>query len=178
METPLTFTTVQFATRCGIPQYRWKEVPNEFYNHAVAELATAGTVVPASVPLLRLGPIQAGGDSPDRSPTDDVRSPRNSPYVLLAPLLLAFDAKCSLSAPEYNSCPTSNDLLRRLVANHAPIPPTYQTIAQNAEDRQNIENAPSISMGPYLLETGQLTGTDSDGVRYCFKLVPPADPGE
>lgn len=161
-----------------MPLYQWKEFLNEFYNHAMAELATAGNVVQASVPLLRLGPIQVGGDSPDRRPPGDVRSSRGSLHVLLAPLLLAFNARYSLSAPEYNSCPTSNDLLRRLVARHDSIAPKYQTIAQSADDRQNIENAPAISMGPYLLETGQLTGTDSDGVRYCFKLVPPADPGE
>lgn len=75
-----------------------------------------------------------------------------------------------MSSPENNSCPTLNDLLHRLVAMHVPTPPTYQTDAQNVDDRQNIGNAPSISMGPYLLETGQLTGTYSDGVRYCFKL--------
>jgi hypothetical protein len=83
-----------------------------------------------------------------------------------------------MSSPEYNSCPTLNDLMRRLVTMHVPILPTNQTGAQNAEDRQNIENTPSISMGPYLLETGQLTDTYSDGLRHCFKLVPPADPGE
>ena len=141
----------------------------------MAELATASTVVPASVPLLRLGPIQAGGDSPDRRPIGDVRSPRGSLHVLLAPLLLAFDARRSVSTPEYDSCLTSNDLLRRLIAKHAALALNYHPIAQSAEDVQNIKNAPVISVGPYLLETGQLTGTDSDGVRYCFKLVrPPA----
>src|ERR1700722_2780513 len=50
---------------------------------------------------------------------------------------------------------TSNDLLRRLVAKHASAVPNYQIISQSAEDVQNIENAPAISMGPYLLQSGQ-----------------------
>ena len=31
----------------------------------------------------------------------------------------------------------------------------YQVIAQSAKDLQNVENAPAISMGPYLLKSGQ-----------------------
>ena len=50
---------------------------------------------------------------------------------------------------------TSNDLLRSLVAKHASATLNYQIIAQSAEDVQNIENAPSVSMGPYLLKSGQ-----------------------
>ena len=50
---------------------------------------------------------------------------------------------------------TSNDLLRSLVAKHASATLNYQIIAQSAEDVQNIENAPAVSMGPYLLKSGQ-----------------------
>jgi hypothetical protein len=60
-----------------------------------------------------------------------------------------------VSAPEFDSSPTSNDLLRCLVANQ-PVPDlNYQVVAQSADDIQNIENAPAVSMGPYLLESGQ-----------------------
>ena len=50
---------------------------------------------------------------------------------------------------------TSNDLLRRLIAKRASAALNYQIVAQNAEDVQNIENAPAVSMGPHLLESGQ-----------------------
>jgi hypothetical protein len=50
---------------------------------------------------------------------------------------------------------TSNDLLQRLMSKHTSAVPTYQIISQSAEEVQNIENAPAISMGPYLVESGQ-----------------------
>ena len=60
-----------------------------------------------------------------------------------------------MSNLEYDSSPTSNDLLRRLVANQ-PLPDLhYQVVAQSSDDVQNIENAPAVSMGPYLLKSGQ-----------------------
>jgi hypothetical protein len=31
----------------------------------------------------------------------------------------------------------------------------YQIVAQSAEDVQKVENAPAVSMGPYLVESGQ-----------------------
>ena len=130
-------------------------------------------MVSTSVPVLRIGPIQAGGDSPGRRPIGDICVPRGSTHVLLAPLSLAFNARRRVSTPHHNSYSTSNDLLRRLVAKHTTIVEKYLISGQGAENVQNAENAPVISMGPYLLETGQLTGTGSDGVRYCFKLVRP-----
>ena len=45
---------------------------------------------------------------------------------------------------------TSNDLLLRLVMEHSLIAMNYTVIAQSAEEVQNIQNAPSISMGAYL----------------------------
>jgi hypothetical protein len=50
---------------------------------------------------------------------------------------------------------TSNDLLRRLMSKHSAPTLNYQIVAQSAEDVQNTENAPAISMGPYLLKSGQ-----------------------
>lgn len=50
---------------------------------------------------------------------------------------------------------TSNDVLRRLMEKHFPPPPGYHIIAQSVEDVQNVENAPAISMEPYLQESGQ-----------------------
>ena len=61
-----------------------------------------------------------------------------------------------MSAPQGDSGPTSNDLLHHLVANHAETEVNYQIVAQSAEDVENIENAPAISIGPYLLRSGQI----------------------
>lgn len=56
----------------------------------------------------------------------------------------------------YDSGRTSNDLLRDLVGKHKPAALNYQIIAQNAEDPREVQNAPAVSMGPYLLESGQI----------------------
>jgi len=56
----------------------------------------------------------------------------------------------------YESSPTSNDLLHRLVGNQSLSDWNYQIVAQSVEDVQNIENAPAVSMGPYLLKAGQV----------------------
>lgn len=50
---------------------------------------------------------------------------------------------------------TSNDLLESLIADQTPAALNYQIVAQSADDIQNIENAPAVSMGPYLLKSGQ-----------------------
>ena len=47
--------------------------------------------------------------------------------------------------------PTSNDLLLRLAATHPQGAIHYVVIAQNTDEVQNIQNAPAISMGPYLI---------------------------
>ena len=62
-----------------------------------------------------------------------------------------------MTALEYDSGPTSNDLLHRLVARQSLQALNYQIIAQSADDVQNIENAPAVSMGPYLLKSGQIS---------------------
>ena len=60
-----------------------------------------------------------------------------------------------MSIPQYDSGSTSNDLLESLIAEHTPAALNYQIVAQSAEDVQNIENAPAVSMGPYLIKSGQ-----------------------
>lgn len=60
-----------------------------------------------------------------------------------------------MSALEDGSSPQQNDLLRRPAGQ--PVPDlNYQIIAQSADEVQNIENAPAVSMGPYLLKSGQV----------------------
>ncbi|MGA7341983.1 MAG: hypothetical protein WBE72_14045 [Terracidiphilus sp.] len=61
-----------------------------------------------------------------------------------------------MSVPKGDSGPTSNDLLHELVAKHAHAEVNYQIVAQSAEDVENIENAPAVSIGPYLLRSGQI----------------------
>ena len=41
------------------------------------------------------------------------------------------------------------------MAKHSASAENYQIVAQSAEDVQNIENAPAVSIGPYLLASGQ-----------------------
>ena len=60
-----------------------------------------------------------------------------------------------MSTLQGESGPTSNDLLHDLVAKHYGADANYQIVAQSAEDIQDIENAPAVSIGPYLLKSGQ-----------------------
>ena len=48
---------------------------------------------------------------------------------------------------------TSNDLLSDLAASHVQDKLNYVVIAQCADEVQDIQNAPAVSMGPYLLAT-------------------------
>ena len=84
-----------------------------------------------------------------------------------------------MSTLEYDSGPTSNDLLHRLVTRQTRPEPNYQVIAQSLEDVQNVENAPAVSMMPYLLRSGQirlltmisvysLRGESRDQVRLLY----------
>jgi hypothetical protein len=68
---------------------------------------------------------------------------------------LVLFARRRVSTLECDSSRTSNDPLRRLVANQPVLDLNYQVVAQSADDVQNIENAPAVSMGPYLLKSGQ-----------------------
>jgi hypothetical protein len=58
-----------------------------------------------------------------------------------------------MSSPQIDSGHTSNDLLENLVAEHAPAALNDQIVVQSAEDVQNIENTPAVSMGPCSLES-------------------------
>jgi hypothetical protein len=60
-----------------------------------------------------------------------------------------------LSTRPYNELLTSNDLLRSELAEHASTSLIYQIVAQSAEDMRSVNNAPAVSMGPYLIESGQ-----------------------
>ena len=51
--------------------------------------------------------------------------------------------------------PTSNDLLLLLTSEHPQKTFAYGTIAQTASDVQDVDNSPAISMGPYLIISGQ-----------------------
>jgi hypothetical protein len=46
-------------------------------------------------------------------------------------------------------------MMESLIAENVPAVPNYQIVAQSAEDIRNIENAPAVSMEPYLLKSGQ-----------------------
>ncbi len=49
------------------------------------------------------------------------------------------------------SVPTSNDLLLRLAAEQEPKAMNYTVIAQSSDEVQDTQNAPAVSMGPYLI---------------------------
>jgi hypothetical protein len=51
--------------------------------------------------------------------------------------------------------PASNDLLRGRDPGHAPVKMNYKVIAQSVEEIRDIQNAPAVSMGPYLQKTDQ-----------------------
>ena len=59
------------------------------------------------------------------------------------------------SGPSETYNPTSNDLLLLLTSQHQQNGFTYGTVAQTASDVQNVDNSPAISMGPYLIISGQ-----------------------
>jgi hypothetical protein len=51
---------------------------------------------------------------------------------------------------------TSNDLSFDLDTGHSRAALNYEIVAQNAEEVQDIQNAPAISIGPYLIESDQV----------------------
>ncbi len=52
--------------------------------------------------------------------------------------------------------PTSNGLQLHPPLEKPSLPGSYHVIAQSIQDIRDIGNAPAVSMGPYLLETGQV----------------------
>ena len=57
--------------------------------------------------------------------------------------------------PSETYSPTSNDLLLLLASQHLQNAFTYGTIAQTASEVQDVQNSPAISIGPYLIISGQ-----------------------
>ena len=51
--------------------------------------------------------------------------------------------------------PTSNDLLLLLTSEHPQKAFPYGAIARTASDVRDVDNSPAISMGPYLIISGQ-----------------------
>jgi hypothetical protein len=62
-----------------------------------------------------------------------------------------------VSSLEVDLGSTSNESLHRLAAKQSQPELNYHIVAQNADDVQNIENAPAVSMVPYLLQSGQIS---------------------
>ncbi len=60
-----------------------------------------------------------------------------------------------MNSPQYSSNDTSNDLLLRLNEENSRRSLNYEIVAQSADEVQDIQNAPAVSMGPYLVESGQ-----------------------
>ena len=71
-----------------------------------------------------------------------------------------------MSTLEYDSGPTSNDLLHRLVAKQSPPELNYQIVAQSADDVQDTENAPAVSMAPHLLKSGHIESREQMRLLY------------
>jgi hypothetical protein len=60
-------------------------------------------------------------------------------------------ADCPLCSPSVKS----NDLLFSLDPERSRISVNYEIVAQSADEVQDIHNAPAVSMGPFLIESGQ-----------------------
>jgi len=60
-----------------------------------------------------------------------------------------------MSIEQYDSGPTSNNLLERRIAENTLTALNYLIVAQSVEDIRNTDNAPAVSMEPYLLRSGQ-----------------------
>ena len=69
------------------------------------------------------------------------------------------------------------------MSKHSAPTLNYQIVVQSAEEVQNTENAPSVSIGPYLLASGQtgllrtisiysLRGESRDRIRLFYMNAP------
>lgn len=106
------------------------------------------------MPSLQLQKVQACRIAFFRWLTRYVVSPTGPLHVLLAALLLAYNASTGMS-PQRSACnPTSNDLLFNLGSGRTK-PRNYEIVAQSVDDIRDIQNAPAVSMGPYLLASSQ-----------------------
>ena len=108
-------------------------------------MAAESALLSAKVPSLQIRSIQARRVALLRWPAWLVLSPSRSLQVLLAAVLLDFPARRRMSIQQYDSGPTSNDLLESRVAENASAALHDSADAQSAENVQNIENAPAVS---------------------------------
>jgi hypothetical protein len=76
-----------------------------------------------------------------------------------------------MSIRQNDSGSTSNDLLSRLAAKQSPPALNYQIIAQNAEDVQNIENAPAVPRQNTIRPRKRLSRAGPDRRRAGMTLV-------
>lgn len=60
-----------------------------------------------------------------------------------------------MDSQQHSSSYTSNDLLFSLDGGRSRQSLNYEIVAQSAEEVQDIQNAPAVSMGPYLIDSGQ-----------------------
>lgn len=65
------------------------------------------------------------------------------------------EGKAILKTPKASPSYTSNDLLSSLNGGDARSSLNYETVAQSAEEIQDDGNAPAVSMGPWLIDSGQ-----------------------
>ena len=60
-----------------------------------------------------------------------------------------------LNSSPHSSTHTSNGLPFSLDSERSRPSLNYEIVAQSAEEVQDTQNAPAVSMGPYLIESGQ-----------------------
>ena len=60
-----------------------------------------------------------------------------------------------MNNPQYPFGHTSNDLLFSLEGESSRKTLNYEIVAQSGYEVQDIQNAPAVSMGPYLIDSGQ-----------------------
>ena len=60
-----------------------------------------------------------------------------------------------MDSPRYPASHTSNDFLFSLDGEQRRKPLNYEVVAQSVQEVQDIQSAPAVSMGPYLIESGQ-----------------------
>jgi hypothetical protein len=65
------------------------------------------------------------------------------------------EEKAILKTPQASPSYTSNDLLSSLNGDDARSSLNYETVAQSAEEVQDVRNSPAVSMGPWLIDSGQ-----------------------
>lgn len=111
----------------------------------MAGLDAESALLSAKVPSLQIRSIQTRRVALPRWTTRLIFSPSRSLQVLLAAVLLGLLARRRMSFQEYNSVPTSNDLLESRVAENTSAALHDPAGAQSAEDAPNIENAPAVS---------------------------------